>query len=93
MPARRRHAVVCLQNGVENERSALRLFEHVYGAVVMLPAAHLEPGVVQAHGTEATGIDRPRALPGGIDERCGGDHRRRSSVRGFCSMARPTSCG
>ena len=42
--------IVCLQNGVENERLALRLFESVYGAVVMLPAAHLDPGVVQAYG-------------------------------------------
>ena len=27
--------VVCVQNAVENERAALRLFPHVYGAVVM----------------------------------------------------------
>ena len=31
--------VVCVQNGVENERSALRLAHDVYGAVVMVPAA------------------------------------------------------
>src|ERR1019366_3274518 len=37
--------VVCLQNGVENERLALRSFAATYGAVVMVPAAHLRPGV------------------------------------------------
>ena len=37
--------VVCVQNGVENERIATRRFAHVYGICVMLPAEHLEPGV------------------------------------------------
>jgi len=40
--------IVCVQNGVANERAALRLFPHVYGVCVMFPATHLEPGVVQA---------------------------------------------
>jgi 2-dehydropantoate 2-reductase len=62
-------AIVCLQNGVENERAALRLFEDVYGAVVMLPAAHLEPGVVQAHATKLTGIVDLGRYPWGSDER------------------------
>ncbi len=62
-------AVACLQNGVENERAALRLFEHVYGAAVMLPAAHLEPGVVQAHATKLTGIVDLGRYPSGSDER------------------------
>src|SRR5262249_55119187 len=31
--------IVCLQNGVENERLALRVMDVVYGGVVMLPAA------------------------------------------------------
>ena len=38
--------IVCMQNGVENERQALRLFPNVYGICVMLPAEHLAPGVV-----------------------------------------------
>lgn len=62
--------VVCLQNGVENERVALRIFSDVYGAVVMAPTAHLEPGVVQAYGAALTGeIDIGR-YPHGVDERC-----------------------
>jgi 2-dehydropantoate 2-reductase len=61
--------VVCLQNGVENERLALRWFEHVYGAAVMLPAAHLEPGIVQAEGMPVSGIIDVGRYPRGIDER------------------------
>ncbi len=62
--------VVCLQNGVENERVALRLVDEVYGAVVMLPAAHLEAGTIEAYGAETTGhIDLGR-YPEGVDRRC-----------------------
>jgi 2-dehydropantoate 2-reductase len=62
--------VVCLQNGVENERVALRLMDAVYGAVVMLPAAHLQPGTIEAYGAQTTGhIDIGR-YPAGVDRRC-----------------------
>jgi 2-dehydropantoate 2-reductase len=40
--------VVCLQNGVDNERQALRAFPDVYGICVMSPTTHLTPGVVRA---------------------------------------------
>jgi 2-dehydropantoate 2-reductase len=62
-------AVVCAQNGVENERVALRVFANVYGAVVMVPAAHLEPGLVMAYGTALTGMIEVGRYPGGVDER------------------------
>lgn len=62
--------IVCLQNGVDNERLALRLFEAVYGAVVMLPAAHLKAGYVQAYGTNLTGIIDVGRYPEGSDELC-----------------------
>jgi 2-dehydropantoate 2-reductase len=62
--------VVCLQNGVENERVALRLMDEVYGAVVMLPAAHLEPGTIEAYGAETTGHIDVGRYPEGVDERC-----------------------
>src|SRR5439155_47487 len=39
--------VICAQNGVENERLALRRFASVYGMLVILGAAHLEPGSVE----------------------------------------------
>ena len=61
--------VVCAQNGVENERLAARRFAHVYGMPVMLPATHLEPGVVQANsGTAVTGILDVGVYPRGLDE-------------------------
>ena len=59
--------VVCCQNGVENERLALRRFAHTYGMVVWLPAEHLAPGVVVnfAEGT-AGGLDAG-CYPAGTD--------------------------
>jgi len=63
-------AVVCLQNGVENERIALRLFDRVYAAVVMLPAAHLEPGVVLSYGVSVTGMLDLGRYPGSVDPLC-----------------------
>ena len=59
--------IVCVQNGVENERLALRGFPGVYGALVMAPTAHLEPGVVLAYSTPLSGgIDVGR-YPEGLD--------------------------
>src|SRR5208282_1136931 len=39
--------VVCAQNGVENERLALRRFRNVQAMCVILPSSLLEPGVVE----------------------------------------------
>ncbi len=69
-PAAKPAPIVCLQNGVENERLALRRQASVYGAVVMLPAAHLEPGIVRAYGTRLTGIVDVGHYPRGRDELC-----------------------
>jgi 2-dehydropantoate 2-reductase len=60
--------VVCAQNGVENERLALRLFPDVYGVHVMVPAAHLEPGSVQASSAPVTGLLDVGRYPSGADE-------------------------
>lgn len=60
--------VVCLQNGVENERLALRMFERVYGVCVMCPTGHLEPGVVQAFSTPITGLLDIGRYPSGVDD-------------------------
>jgi 2-dehydropantoate 2-reductase len=60
-------SVLCAQNGVDNERQALRLFSNVYGVCVMLPAAHLEPGVVQAHSAPIPGLLDVGRYPGGVD--------------------------
>ena len=59
--------LVCVQNGVENERIALRLFPHVYGAVVMTPTAHLQAGVVLAYGSRGVGVIDLGRYPHGVD--------------------------
>jgi 2-dehydropantoate 2-reductase len=48
--------VVCAQNGVENERLALRRFANVYGMYVVVPATHLHPGIVETNSTPITGV-------------------------------------
>lgn len=66
--ASERLAVVCAQNGVENERTALRLFQNVYGLCVWLPSLHLEPGVVAANCAPQSGILTVGRYPDGIDD-------------------------
>ncbi len=60
--------ILCLQNGVENERRVLRRFPHVHGVCVMLPAAHLEPGVVASYSTPNIGILDLGRYPDGVDD-------------------------
>ena len=59
--------VICCQNGVENERLALRRFEHVYGMVVWLPAEHLQPGVVVNFAEGTAGGLHAGCFPTGTD--------------------------
>jgi 2-dehydropantoate 2-reductase len=66
--APRETPVVCAQNGVENERLALRRFEHTYGICVMLPAEHLEPGVVHASSAPVSGLLDIGRYPSGTDD-------------------------
>ncbi|MFE6408027.1 ketopantoate reductase family protein [Streptomyces sp. NPDC057837] len=76
-----RLAVVCAQNGVENERLALRRFREVYGMCVVLPSSHLTPGEVVApcgpysgalvlgrYGTG--GDDRARRIADDLEKSC-----------------------
>lgn len=60
-------AVACAQNGVENERLALRRFADVYGICVMLPAVFMEPGVVEANGWPRNAILDVGRYPNGTD--------------------------
>ena len=62
-------AIVCGQNGVENERVALRWFRDVYGMCVMLPATHLVPGVVQVNSSPISGLLDVGRWPTGSDAR------------------------
>ena len=60
-------AVVSCQNGVANERAALRRFRNVYGMVVLLPAEHLEPGLVVNFAEDKAGVLDVGRYPFGSD--------------------------
>ncbi|WP_341928299.1 2-dehydropantoate 2-reductase N-terminal domain-containing protein [Nocardioides psychrotolerans] len=80
--------VVCVQNGVANERAVLRRVASTYAVCVMLPATHLEPGVVVQRSQGAPGILDVGRVPGGVDElaqRISDDLCR----SGFASVPRP----
>ena len=62
--------IVCMQNGVDNERQALRLFPNVYGICVMLPADHLAPGVVRVWTAPSSGLLDIGRYPHGLDDVC-----------------------
>jgi len=62
-------AVVCMQNGVENERRVLRHFADTYGICVMCPATQIHPGVIQVHSGPVSGLLDLGRFPSGVDER------------------------
>ncbi|HUC04470.1 MAG TPA: 2-dehydropantoate 2-reductase N-terminal domain-containing protein [Acidimicrobiales bacterium] len=80
--------IVCMQNGVENERRVLRRYRLTYGMCVMCPATHVRPGVVQAHSAPVSGLMDVGRYPGGLDATA-------ESIAGalggatFLSVARP----
>ncbi len=80
--------VVCLQNGVANESTALRRFANVYGICVMLPASHLEPGLVVAHSAPVPGILDVGRFPDGVDDTAAAVAAGLRDA-GFHSVARP----
>ena len=59
--------VICCQNGVENERMALRRFAKVYAMLVAMPATFLVPGEVEAEGVPMTGVLDCGVYPAGVD--------------------------
>ena len=60
--------VVCLTNGVDAERQALRRLAQVHGMCVMLPATHLEPGVVEVSSAPCSGVLDIGVATGGSDD-------------------------
>lgn len=60
-------AVICGQNGVANEREALRLFSNVYGMTVMMPADYTVPGEVNCYGGPKPGVFDLGRYPRGLD--------------------------
>jgi 2-dehydropantoate 2-reductase len=64
--------IFCAQNGVANERIALRTFANEYGVFVYCAASHLAPGVVRAWHGPITGILDVGRYPAGIDRTADG---------------------
>jgi 2-dehydropantoate 2-reductase len=80
--------VLTAQNGVANEAEVLRRFARTYGVLVMVPATHLEPGVVVQKCHPVPGMLDVGRIPGGTDEvaeSVATDLR----VAGFESVVRP----
>ena len=65
--AAERLPVVCAQNGVDNERAALRRFATVVAMCVWLPATYLDPGRVSAGGTPVPGVLTVGPAAGDVD--------------------------
>ena len=59
--------IFCLQNGVANERIALRRFANVYGVFVYCATSHMTPGAVEAWYSPTTGILDVGRYPSGVD--------------------------
>jgi len=85
---RRDLPIVCAQNGVANERMALRRCAAVYGMVVMLPAVFLSPGEVDAQGTPYSGLLDVGRYPTGVDD-VAGAVANALSASGFVSQPVP----
>ena len=80
--------IVCLQNGVSNERAALRRTSRVYAVPVMLPATFLHPGVVDSSSSPCTGILDVGRYPTGVDDLTSA-LAAAFAASGFDSVARP----
>jgi len=61
--------VACAQNGIANERAALRRFARVVGMYAWMPAEYVEPGVVRIYCAPHDGILDVGRYPRGADER------------------------
>ncbi|MFC4942333.1 ketopantoate reductase family protein [Pseudonocardia sp. GCM10023141] len=59
--------VVCVQNGVANERLAAERFADVLGVCVMMPAEHLTPGRVASFSAGVPGLLDIGRYPSGVD--------------------------
>lgn len=62
--------IVCMTNGIDAERQALRWFANVYAMCVYTPSTFIEPGVVESWGTPVAGMYDIGCYPSGTDERC-----------------------
>jgi 2-dehydropantoate 2-reductase len=76
--------VVCCQNGVVNERMALRRFDNVYAMLVYLPAQLIEPGQIQCHAKLKSGVLDVGLFPTGTDDRTSEISERLEAVNFGC---------
>ena len=60
--------IVCAQNGIENERMALRRFEHVYAMEVLIATSFVEPGLILNYDKHGGGTLVLGRYPEGSDE-------------------------
>lgn len=60
--------LVCLQNGLENERVAQRFFDRAQAACVWIPGQVVEPGVVVLPAADHIGAVDVGRYPRGVDE-------------------------
>ena len=60
--------VVCTQNGVENERMALRRFDRVYAVEVLIATSFVEPGLILNYDQQGGGTLVLGRYPEGADE-------------------------
>lgn len=81
--------IACLQNGVDNERQALRRTPRVYAVPVMSPAAQLEPGIVDCSSAPVHGILDVGRYPTGVDDLATALSSA-FAASGFSSMTNPT---
>ncbi len=80
--------IVCMQNGVENERRVVRRFPNTYAMCVVCPATHLRPGVIQAHSAPVSGLLDLGRYPHGVDDTARGMAAALGAST-FLSVARP----
>jgi 2-dehydropantoate 2-reductase len=59
--------IFCIQNGVTNERLALRRFANIHGVTVMMPAGFAAPGEVNAFSSPRHGVFDIGRYPSGAD--------------------------
>ena len=60
--------VVCTQNGIENERMALRRFERVYAVEVLVATSFVEPGLILSYDRSGGGTLVLGRYPEGADD-------------------------
>lgn len=63
----RNQPIFCMQNGIENERMALRRFANVHAVTLLTPAEFVTPGEVAVFAEPKMGIFTTGRYPGGAD--------------------------